>query len=112
VFIRYERAVDGKPLACFVALEDPAKMTEDVLLLGWSRCSQRDQFDRKKALRIAVSRALSGQVRMSGASVIFTGWMPLTPLATYLMAHAPVARTYFKERYARRVSRGMEKQVE
>ena len=67
VFIRYERREDGKPFACFVALQEGGK-----LLCGWSRCSRRDQFARKLGLRIAISRALSQMAGQDGvATMIF-----------------------------------------
>ena len=65
VFIRYERGEDGKPSACFVALQEGGK-----LMCGWSRCSLRDQFARKLCLRIAISRALSQMAMPEGSETM------------------------------------------
>jgi hypothetical protein len=101
VFIRYKRAEDGKPYACIVALRAAVNGHAPGVLVGWSQCSTKDQFDRKKALRIAVSRALSGQALLSGTELLVakgarTPAMPLGVLA--LKATAIAAEMYFAVR--------------
>lgn len=106
VFIRYPRAEDGKPFACLVALRDSMRLDDGstpILRVGWSKCSRRDQFDRKKALRIAVSRALGDDMFLSGTELIsFANKFCTLPIQPEdFVAMALDARRYFDERQAK-----------
>ena len=101
VFIRYKRTEDGRPRACFVALRDSLRLDGEtpILLVGWSQCSKKDQFDRKKALRIAVSRALSGRIFLSGTGLVLTERGRLVAISTDdMLSMALDARRYFEAR--------------
>ena len=50
--IQYVRDENGKPFACFVG--------KDSNHIGWSMCSRKDVFDRKKGRMIAEGRASKG----------------------------------------------------